>query len=66
MKTYTYLLIISRCIILGMGNVSSKSCTENQNVHFTCSIFTRKSDRSEHKSEKHGTVRSQVEIQGVS
>ena len=31
--------IISRSILLGMRNVSDKSCIENQNTHFTCNNF---------------------------
>jgi hypothetical protein len=35
---YIY-LIISRLILLGMGNVLEKSCGENQNTHFVLSGF---------------------------
>jgi hypothetical protein len=31
--------IISRSVLLGMRNVSDKSCKENQNTHFMCSNF---------------------------
>jgi hypothetical protein len=27
-------MIISGCVLVRMGNVSDKSCTENQNTHF--------------------------------
>jgi len=33
------LMIVSRRIILRMGNVSDKSCRENQNAHFMFSNF---------------------------
>ena len=42
---YTF-LIISRPVLLRMGNVSDKSCRENQNTHFMFSnmfFFFRKS-----------------------
>jgi hypothetical protein len=32
-------MLISRLIILGMKNVSDKSCTENQNTHFMFNSF---------------------------
>jgi len=35
---YTF-LIISRSALLGMRNVSDKSCRENQNTHFMFSDF---------------------------
>jgi hypothetical protein len=35
---YTY-LIISRSVFLRMRNISSESCTENQNTHFVFSNF---------------------------
>jgi len=37
MKTNTYFLIISRSCLLGMRNVSDKSCRENQNTRFMLS-----------------------------
>jgi hypothetical protein len=38
-------LIISRSVLLGMRNVSDKSCRENQNTHFTFNNFFFKSCR---------------------
>jgi len=35
---YTF-VIISRSFLLRMRNVSDKSCTENQNIHFVSNIF---------------------------
>ena len=36
------ILIISRSGILRMGNVLGKSCTDNQNTHFTFNNFFSK------------------------
>jgi len=33
MKTNIYFFIISRPVLLKMGNVSDETCTENQNTH---------------------------------
>jgi len=36
---YTF-LIISHSFLLGLGNISDKSCRENQNTHFiVCHFF---------------------------
>jgi hypothetical protein len=32
-------LIVSRSVLLRMGNVSSKGCGDNQNTHFTFNFF---------------------------
>ena len=37
---YTFLKI-SRSVLLGMRNVSDKSCAENQNTHFVFSNFSK-------------------------
>jgi hypothetical protein len=37
-EQYTF-LIISRSVLLGMGNISDRSCSENQNTHFMFSNF---------------------------
>jgi hypothetical protein len=52
-------MIISRSVLLRMRNVSDKSCTENQNTHFLCSVtlFFRKSCRLWDNVEKYGRDR---------
>jgi len=49
-------IIISRWILLRMGNISDKSCRENQNMHFMShDVFSpRKSCRSWDNVEKYG------------
>jgi hypothetical protein len=47
-------IIISRSVFLRIRNVSDKSCTENQNVHFRFNNFLRKSRRIWHNAEKYG------------
>jgi hypothetical protein len=32
----TCIFMISQCTVLGVRNVSDKSCGENQNTHFMC------------------------------
>jgi len=34
MEIYIYFLIVSSSFLVRMGNVSDKSCTEDQNKHF--------------------------------
>ena len=42
MKTYIHFLIISSSVLLRMGNVSGKSCREDQNKYFVLNIsFSR-------------------------
>jgi hypothetical protein len=40
------LLIISRSVLLRMGNISDKSCRENQNTHFTFNNFFSPENRA--------------------
>jgi hypothetical protein len=50
-------MIISRWILLGMRDVSNKSCRENQNTHFMLNnFFFRKSCRLWDNVEKYGTI----------
>ena len=50
-------MIVSRWMFLRMGNVSDKSCRENQNTHFVFSkLFSRKYCRLWDTMEKYGTV----------
>jgi hypothetical protein len=50
-------VIISRWILLRMGNISNKSCRENQNTHFMFNNFFRKSFRLWDNVKKYGTAR---------
>ena len=52
-------LIISRWILLRMGNISDKSCRENQNAHFMCNISSQKLCRLWDNMQKYGTHRWQ-------
>jgi hypothetical protein len=60
MKPFVHLMIISRWIFLRMGNVSNKSCRENQNTHFVFNnffFFFRKSYRLWDNVEKYSTAK---------
>jgi hypothetical protein len=46
MKTKIHFFIISRSLLLRVGNVSDKSCRENQNTHFVLSEFPPPENRA--------------------